>query len=117
MQPIAAQGEAVQRGTESVTPVKVKADAKEAETPATSAPKDGQTEKPERKSRKKKAASANTTEPTNGSASNAGAAPNRNEASRAPVSMPFTSEALDSAVIYDRDFSYVRPIDAVAPVR
>lgn len=49
----AAQSDTTQRGSEAATPVKPKNEPKEAETPVQSS-KEGQAEKPERKSRKKK---------------------------------------------------------------
>ncbi|KAH7320789.1 hypothetical protein B0I35DRAFT_351484 [Stachybotrys elegans] len=70
LQATPVQSEAAQRGPESVTPVKLKNEPKEAETPINSS-KENLPEKPERKSRKKKggaaAAAAQADAATNGS--------------------------------------------------
>ncbi|KAJ4137043.1 hypothetical protein NW765_012304 [Fusarium oxysporum] len=90
-----AQAESSQRGPESATPAKAKSEPKEAETPVQSA-KESQSEKPERKSRKKKNAANQGDTATNGAAPRAGNkdAKTANNASTPAVS----SEALDAAI-------------------
>ncbi|KPM43420.1 hypothetical protein AK830_g3144 [Neonectria ditissima] len=94
LQVTASQPELPQRGTDSVTPVKVKNEPKEAETPVQSA-KESQSEKPERKSRKKKNAS-NQDPATNGATPRAGKEP---KAAPVPVAAATVSqEAFDQAI-------------------
>ncbi|KAL6411449.1 hypothetical protein AUP68_05160 [Ilyonectria robusta] len=85
-----------QRGPESVTPVKVKNEPKEAETPAQPAKESqsqSQSEKPERKSRKKKNAAKEETT-TNGATPRAGKEPKPAPVAAATVSQ----EAFDLAI-------------------
>ncbi|KAF7548664.1 hypothetical protein G7Z17_g6898 [Cylindrodendrum hubeiense] len=83
-----------QRGPESVTPVKVKNEPKEAETPVQSAKEpQSQSDKPERKSRKKKNA-AKEDAATNGATPRAGKEPKAAPVAAATVSQ----EAFDSAI-------------------
>ncbi|KAK0388170.1 hypothetical protein NLU13_4415 [Sarocladium strictum] len=78
-----AQAEGSLRPSDSAGQVKTKADNKDVETPVQSS-KENQTEKPERKPRKKKAAAQNSDTAGNGSL-NTPASSAKNESSRAPT--------------------------------
>lgn len=101
-QPTLAQPETIQRGPDSVSPVKNKNEPKESETPVQSA-KESQSEKPERKPRKKKGAAANQSEAVNGSNNGTrGATANKAESSKNAntngISNPISPELFDSAI-------------------
>ncbi|KAH7133139.1 hypothetical protein B0J13DRAFT_94142 [Dactylonectria estremocensis] len=94
LQALPAPVETSQRSPESVTPVKVKSEPKEAETPAQSAKElQSQSDKPERKSRKKKNA-AKEDGTTNGATPRAGKEPKPAPVAAATVSQ----EAFDLAI-------------------
>ncbi|KAF7563327.1 hypothetical protein G7046_g784 [Stylonectria norvegica] len=95
------QTEVPPRGAESVSHVKVKAEPKEAETPVQSA-KESQSEKPERKSRKKKHAANQSDAATNGT-TNTPRVNNKNESSKGsnntvPAPATVSVEAFDTAI-------------------
>ncbi|PNY25687.1 Uncharacterized protein TCAP_04373 [Tolypocladium capitatum] len=95
---------AAQRGAESVTPVKLKDEPNEAETPVQSS-KENQTEKPERKPRKRRGGVAGKeSEPTaNGTANSPRVTPSNNkpEGSKGPSGVAtngVSSDMLDTAI-------------------
>lgn len=94
---------AAQRGAESVTPVKLKEEPNETETPVQSS-KENQTEKPERKPRKRRGGAAGKeAEPTaNGTANSPRVAPsNKPEGSKGPSAAAtngVSSDMLDAAI-------------------
>ncbi|OAQ79683.1 WD40 repeat-like-containing domain [Purpureocillium lilacinum] len=98
LQATPAPSDVAQRGAESVTPVKLKNEPKETETPAQSS-KESQPEKPEKKSRKKKgkepelAANGTTNSPRVGSK------PEAPKGANNVVANGVSAEALDSAII------------------
>ncbi|KEY70460.1 hypothetical protein S7711_08836 [Stachybotrys chartarum IBT 7711] len=103
LQATPVQSDAPQRGPESVTPVKVKSESKETETPVQSSKENNQPEKPERKSRKKKsaaAAAAHAEGATNGSSTHATPS-NKTDNSKGAnnaASGGISSEALEAAI-------------------
>ncbi|UNI24705.1 hypothetical protein JDV02_010432 [Purpureocillium takamizusanense] len=98
LQTTPAASDVAQRGAESVTPIKLKNETKEAETPAQSS-KESQVEKPEKKSRKKKgkepelAANGATNTPRVGSK------PDAPKVTSNVVANAVSAEALDSAIV------------------
>ncbi|KAM0548149.1 hypothetical protein ACHAPJ_010070 [Fusarium lateritium] len=90
-----SQTEPAQRGPESITPAKLKSEPKEAETPVQSA-KESQSEKPERKSRKKKNAANQGDAATNGATPRTS---NKDAKGANNIATPAVStEALDAAI-------------------
>lgn len=90
-----SQTESVQRGPEPAVQAKAKSEPKEAETPIQSA-KESQSEKPERKSRKKKNAANQGDVATNGATPRAG---NKDAKGANNTATPaVSSEALDAAI-------------------
>ncbi|KAJ4214717.1 hypothetical protein NW759_010271 [Fusarium solani] len=88
------QSDATQRGPESAQAVKLKNEPKEAETPVQSA-KESQSEKPERKSRKKKNAANQGDASTNGATPRSG---KDGKGANNAVTPGVTPEALESAI-------------------